>query len=235
MKHTMTKKLLLTCVLLSSTSLLAQENSELEKKLDALNIPDDKVTNVLSEDKLYIVNTRYSSLVNRHELTLQGANNFTADSHLSTQQAALAYRYHLNSTWSAGLRYTRYSNKLTDAGKRLFEDKKMLPDTDFALNSQELFVNYNTIYGKLRWTEDTVVYFDQYIALGGGKIKLASGSKNLAFADLGFSFWLGNHASARVGFKNEFYKQTQLTGARSIHNGVGYIEFGYLFGSGDRG
>lgn len=231
----MTKKLLIACTLLSGQALYAQENNELEKKLDALNIPDDKVTTVLSEDKLYIVNTRYSSLVNRHELTLQGGNNFTADSHLSTQQTALSYRYHLNSDWSAGARYSRYSNKLTSAGKRLFDDKKMLPDTDFALDSQELFVNYNTIYGKLRWNADTVVYFDQYIALGGGKIKLASGKKNLAFADLGLSFWLGNHMSTRVGFKNEFYQQKQLTGSRNIHNGVGYIEFGYLFGSGDRG
>ncbi len=230
-----TKKILLAAALISSMKAFAQESSELEKKLDALNIPDDKVTKVLSEDKLYIVNTRYSSLVNRHEFTLQGANNFTADSHLSTQETALSYRYHLNSTWSTGLRYTRYTNKLTDAGQRLFDDKKILPDTDYAMNGQELFLNFNTIYGKLRWTENTVVYFDQYIALGGGRVKLASGKKNMGFADLGFSFWLGSHGSARVGMKNEFYKQTQLTGARNIHNGIGYIEFGYLFGSGDRG
>lgn len=227
-----------TCVLLllaSTTTVFGQESNELEKKLDALNIPDDKVTNVLSEDKLYIVNTRYSSLVNRHEVTLQGANNLTADSHLSTQQVALAYRYHLNSNWSFAARYNRYSNKLTSAGQRLFDDKKILPDTDFAKDSQELFVNYNTIYGKLRWSENTVVYFDQYVALGGGKIKLASGGTNLAFLDLGLSFWIGNNMSSRAGFKNEFYNQKQRSGERSVHNGVGYIEFGYLFGSGDRG
>ena len=220
--------------LLSSVALRAQEN-ELEKKLDALNIPDDKVTNVLSEDKLYVVNTRYSSLVNRHEVTLQGANNFTADSHLSTQEAALSYRYHINSNWSLGLRYTRYTNKLTPAGKTLYENKQIVPDTDYALNGQELFVNYNTIYGKLRWTADTVVYFDQYIALGGGNVNLASGAKTLLFADLGLSFWIGNHMSSRIGFKNEFYKQHSLYGDRNIHNGVGYLEIGYLFGSGDRG
>jgi outer membrane beta-barrel protein len=231
----MTKYLILLATLLSSFALFAQDSSELEKKLDALNIPDDKVTSVISEDKLYIVNTRYSSLVNRHEVTVLGANNFTADSHLSTQQIALSYRYHINSSWALGARYTRYSNKLTDAGQLLFNDKKVVPDTDYAKNGKELFVNFNTIYGKLRWTADTVVYFDQYIALGGGKVQLASGDKNLVFADLGLSFWLGNHGSARVGFKNEFYKQTQLSGPRNIHNGIGYIEFGYLFGSGDRG
>ncbi|PIP93747.1 MAG: hypothetical protein COW00_07635 [Bdellovibrio sp. CG12_big_fil_rev_8_21_14_0_65_39_13] len=230
----MMKKILLALFVLSS-SVMAQEATELEKKLDALNIPDDKVTPVLSEDKLYVVNTRYSSLVNRHELTLQGANNFTADSHLSTNQAAASYRYHINSKWSLGLRYTRYSNELTAAGKKLFEDKQILPDTDFAKNGQEAYVSYNTIYGKLRWSQDTVVYFDQYVALGGGKVELASGKKNMAFADLGLAFWLGKHMSTRVGFKNEFYKQSQRNGDRSIHNGMGYLEIGYLFGSGDRG
>ena len=34
----------------------------LGKKLDDLRIPDDTVSSVLSEDQLYVVNTRYSSL-----------------------------------------------------------------------------------------------------------------------------------------------------------------------------
>lgn len=221
--------------LLLTTNLVFAQSSELESKLDALNIPDDKVTTVLSEDQLYVVNDRYSSLRNRHEFTLMGANNFTADSHLSTQSAGLSYRYHINAKWSLGARYNRYSNSLTTAGKSLFDSQKILPDTDYAYNSKELFVNYNTIYGKLRWTEDTIVYFDQYVALGGGKIKLSSGVKNLMFADLGFSFWIGNHMSARFGVKNEFYTQTQKSGERNIHNTNGYLEFGYLFGEGDRG
>lgn len=229
------KKILYTLSLLLSSQVFAQGASDLEKKLDMLNIPDDKVTNVISEDKLYVLNTRYSSLVNRHELTLAGGNNFTADSHLSTQQTALSYRYHINSTWSLGGRYTYYTNKLTTAGQSLFNNRQILPDTDYAKGGKELFVNFNTIYGKLRWTQDTVVYFDQYISLGGGKLTLASGDKNLAFADLGFSFWLGKHMSTRIGIKNEFYTQSQLSGERSIHNGIGYLELGYLFGSGDRG
>ena len=178
------KKLVIGLTLLSSTVALAQSSSELEKKLESLSIPDDKVTTVLSEDKLYVLNNRYSSLINRHELTVAGANNFTADSHLVTQQAALSYRYHINSKWSLGARYTRYTNKLSSAGQILFNNKSIIPDTDFAMNGQELFVNYNTIYGKLRWSEDSVVYFDQYISLGGGKVKLSSGDKNLALADI---------------------------------------------------
>ncbi len=229
------KTLFFIAAITSSLNAFAQSSSELEMKLDALNVPDDKVTPILSDDKLYVVNTRYSSLINRHEIGLMGANNFTSDSHLTTQNVSGTYRYHINGKWGLGLRYSRYTNKLTSAGEKLFSDKKILPDTDYALNSKEIFVNYNTVYGKLRLTEDSVVYFDQYASLGAGKIKLASGEKNIYSLDLGFSFWLGQHGSSRLGIKNEFYKQQQLSGARNVHNVVGYLELGYLFGSGDRG
>jgi len=229
------KNFLIASLITVSFSSFAQSSSELELKLDALNVPDDKVTPVISEDKLYVVNTRYSSLINRHEIGLMGANNFTSDSHLTTQNVSGTYRYHINGKFGLGLRYSRFTNKLTSAGQKLFADKKILPDTDYALNSKEIFVNYNTIYGKLRLTEDSVVYFDQYASLGAGKIKLASGEKNVFSLDLGFAFWLGQHGSSRFGLKNEFYKQQQLSGARNVHNVVGYLELGYLFGSGDRG
>lgn len=213
----------------------AKEERALDKKLDDLLIPDDKVTPVLSQDKFYVVNTRYSSLINRHEFTLQGAHNFTADSHLDVKQAALSYRYHLNSKWSFGLRYNRYTNELTSAGQKLLDDKQIVPDQDFAYNSQEIFATYNTIYGKLRWSADTVVYFDQYISLGAGQIELASGKTNHGMLDLGLAFWLGQNASMRFGLKNEFYNQQQLSGERFMHNAMGYLEIGYLFGEGDRG
>jgi outer membrane beta-barrel protein len=228
----------LKCIFLSlllGTSLFAEEKTALENKLDGLLLPDDKVTPVLTKDKFYIINTRYSSLVNRHEVTLQGAHNFTADSHLDVKQAALSYRYHLNSKWSFGLRYNRYTNKLTTTGEKLLENQQIVPDQDFAYNSQEIFATYNTIYGKLRWSSDTVVYFDQYISLGAGQLELASGDVNHGLADLGLAFWIGNHFSMRVGVKNEFYNQEKRTGSEFTHNAMGYMEIGYLFGEGDRG
>jgi len=207
------KNLFLVIGLTGSFSICAAESGEvskLENKLDALSIPDDRVTPLLSQDQLYIVNTRYSSLINRHEVGLQGGHNFTADSHLDNKDIALTYRYHLNSDWSFGLRYTKYQNKLTGAGQRLFDDQKLLPDTDYAKKATEIFATYNTIYGKLRWSKDTVVYFDQYISLGAGQMDLASGKTNHGLLDLGLSFWIGKHMSTRVGFKNEFYNQRQL-------------------------
>lgn len=229
------KKVLLVCLLLSFNVLAKEEaKSALESKLNSLNIPSDKVTPVVSEEKLYAVNQRYSSLKNRHEFTLLGANNFNADSHLDTRVGGATYRYHISGKWSLGVRYQEYENVLSSAGTKLFDSGFILPDTDYATKSSGGFVNYNTFYGKLRFSEDTIVYFDNYVALGYGKIALASGEVQYYNADLGFSFWFGKHLSTRVGVNNEFYTQNRINGKSNVHHAMGYIEIGYLFGEGSR-
>ena len=206
----------------------------LDSKLDALNIPDDKVTPLVSEDKLYIVNTRYSSLVNRHEFTIGGARDFMADSHLDTQQATATYRYHIDSKFSLGLRHTMFNNELSASGKSLYNDINYIPDSDYSVKSTELFGTYNLFYGKLRISSSRVLYFDQYITLGYGTVELLSMETSTYSADLGVAMWIGKNYSARVGFKNDFYKQQKLNGNENAHNMMGYVEFGYLFGEGNR-
>ena len=224
---------LLAISALNAQEAQVSEESELEEKLRELHIPDDEVSPTLSEDQLHVVNTRYSSLINRHEISLQGTHNFTSESHLRVRQAALSYRYHLNDRWSFGLRYVRHSNKLSEDGRFLLDDQKIVPDTDYALNAREIFASYNTIYGKMRLSQRRVLYFDQYISLGAGQTKLASDQTPHAFLDLGFAFWLSRWGSLRVGMKNEIYEQVKRSGEEFRYNAMGYLEFGYLFGLGN--
>ena len=202
--------------------------ASLDEKLDSLNIPDDKVTDLLSEENLISVTGRYSSLRKRHELTIKGAHNFMADSHLQTRQVGASYRYHINSRFSLGASYTEYENKLTSAGKRLFDEQRLLPDSDFAVKSADGFINFNTVYGKFRLTSKQVVYFDHYIALGYGHIDLVAGETQSYNLDTGLSFWIGKHASFRLGVKNEFYRQRKINESKNVQNSMGYIELGYL-------
>lgn len=41
--------------------------------------------------------------------------------------------------------------------------------------------------------------------------------------------------SSRFGIKNEFYSQKKVSGDADAYNAMGYVEFGYLFGEGNRG
>lgn len=225
-------KFLLIALIVSGAAFAAED--AMVKNLEALSIPDNQISPTISKTKLFVLNERYSSLSNRHEVTLMGGNNFSADSHLIQRQGGLTYRYHINPKWSLGLRHTEYDTRLSSAGQRLLDESAILPDTDYAKDSNEVFGNYNLFYGKMRMSQKTVIYFDQYVALGAGKINLASGSTNLAVADLGVAFWIGKQMSARIGLRNEFYKQETRAGNKNVYNADGYLEFGYLFGEGSR-
>lgn len=219
-------------LLVTSTSVIAQ--TDLTKKLDDLRIPDDKVSPMVTEDNLYIVNKRYSSLVNRHEVSLAGANNFSSVSHIDNTALTAAYRYHINSTFSLGIKYSDYYNELTPAGEKLYKEEKILPDTDFAYKSTSAFLGVNTFYGKMRLTDETIIYFDQYVNLGYGDIELSrNGVQKMINVDLGFVFWGGKHISTRIGLNNEFYSQRKVDGLSNVHNMMGYFEVGYLFGEGN--
>lgn len=221
-------------VALSSLCLASYAADGLEKQLESLNIPSDKVTPLVTEEDLYAVNERYSSLNKRHEFTLFGAHDFAADSHMDSKQTGLTYRFHFNSRWSVGARYTEYFNQLTQAGEALYDSEKLLPDSDFAIKSTDAFISYNTVYGKLRLTSDTIVYFDQYISLGYGNVALSKGETQMYLLDLGLAFWIGKKMSARFGVKNEFYTQQKVNGDDNVHNAMGYLEIGYMFGEGSR-
>lgn len=203
-------------------------SSELDTKLDALNIPSDKITPLLSNDDLVSVTGRYSSLNKRNEITLKGAHNFSSDSHIQTRQVGVGLRRHINSKWSFGINYTEYENSLTSAGKKLFDDQRILPDTDYAIKSVDGLISYNTVYGKIRLTEKQIVYFDHFLAVGYGHIDLASGQNQLYTLDTGFVFWVGKNASLRFGVKSEFYRQKKLQESKNAVNTMGHVEIGYL-------
>ncbi len=222
------KKIILSLLILQSPSFLAKDS--LEEKLEQLNIPSHKVTPVVSKDKLYVVNTRYSGLVKRHEVSFFGANNFNADGHLVTKQGGVAYRYHFNDKWELGARYGRYSNQLSQSGQTLLNEYSLLPDSDYSVSSMTLFTSYNTVYGKVRMTKESVLYFDQFISLGVGRMETAIGNQLMLVGDLGLSFWLGKNFSARFGLNNELYNREQRGNKKLIHNVMGYVEMGLLFG-----
>jgi outer membrane beta-barrel protein len=221
-------KYLLLLALISSSAFA----SDLQDKLKKLNIPDDKIAPLVTKDKLYTINKRYSSLTNRHEVSTFYGNNFTADSHIVSSQMGATYRYHIDPSFSVGIRYSEMANDLSESGKTLFRENARIVDTDFANNSTDVFMNFNFLYGKLAIGNSRVVYFDQYMALGVGSIDLASGVQSFATVDIGLAFWLGKNYSARFGVKNEMYTQRTRVESKRRNNAIGYMGIGYLFGEG---
>jgi outer membrane beta-barrel protein len=220
-----------TIIFLSSLTFATGAGAtQLESDLSSLAIPSDRGAVSVAKDKLYAIQGRYAPLSRRHELALSLGKNFNQDGHLDSNQWGGLYRYHINDSWALGLNHFRMNNELSASGQKLLDDKGVIPDRDYIKSQTDVMAEYNLFYGKLRFNMNQVTYFDQYIALGAGQVELGRGTATAAVADIGLAFWLGKKGSARMGVKNDFYKEENLNGSTNVHNMVGYFAFGYLLG-----
>lgn len=217
-------------VILFSAAAQAAE-MPLDQELQQLALPDNQLNPAADSEKLYAVQTRYAPLTHRHEITLGGANNFTGDSFLTSQQVDLTYRFHLNDKWYLGLTGSYVMNSFTESGNRLIESQKRVPDIAYAKFRGDLMLGYNLFYGKFRLSMDQVFYFDQYIAIGPGMVVLNSGNSIAAVADVGFVLWLGKMASLRIGLKDYFFNEKRNLSSGMVHNLLGHVDVGIVLGN----
>lgn len=225
------KKTFLALTLLSfATAQAATTSTPLEKELDTLAVPADTAMVSTAKDKLYAIQTRYSPLAGRNEFAVTGGKNFNQDGSVDSNQYGAIYRYHMTDKWAVGMNYYKMNNTLSSSGKKLVNEKGVLPDRDYVNHQIDAMVEYNLFYGKMRFSPEKVVYFDQYWGVGAGQVTLGNSTTTAAVLDLGIAFWMGHRGSLRMGLKNDFYKEKNLNGTTSVHNMVGYLAFGFLFG-----
>lgn len=200
----------------------------LEEQLKALD-SGNQAPVAANREKLYAVQSRYLPLKFKSEFSAGGASNLTADSFLRTQQLEVAYRFHFNDRWSLGVAHAWVDNKFKSDADNLKTTNGAVPDVPYAITRTDLTVEYNVFYGKFRWSAETVSYFDQYIALGGGNVAQNTGTSSAIVADVGFAFWLGQWGSARLGLKDYYYKEEYRSGAQNTQNIHAHLDLGYLF------
>ena len=222
------KKLIVATLFLSSAAFGA--TATLDSELDSLAIPADKGITSTASDKVFAIQSRFSPLANRHELGFSAGKNLNIDGHLESNQWGGLYRYHITDRWAMGLNYFKVNNELSSSGKKLVNDRGILPDRDYLKSQTDVMAEYNLFYGKMRFDLEKVVYFDQYIAVGAGSAQLGSGNATAYVLDAGFAFWFGKRGGARIGLKNDFYTEKNLNGSTNVHNMVGYLSFSLLLG-----
>ena len=133
-------------------------------------------------------------------------------------------------SWSLGIAGGQVFNSLTETARLLMERDGIVPDAAYAKYRANLEVAANTFYGKFRLGTDSVLYLDQYIALGGGVVGLNRGSASMATLDAGFAFWMGRGGVVRVGLKDHFYRETRELSTAMTHHWLGHIELGWMPG-----
>ncbi len=229
------KYLLTLLLLIGSVNSFAEETTpakkSLEEQLEELNLPANQAPGAVSKDKLYSVQMRYVPLIGAHEVSLSAGNDFQTDGHLTTRQAGLHYRYHINDKWSFIGNYVKVFNELNNSGKILLEEEKLVADSDYLMSQADIGAEYNMFYGKFRLGSHSVFYFDQYWGLTAGMVELRRGATPIVGLDAGLAFWFGKRLSLRTGLKNHVFETTSGTGTKAYNrNMVGYLQLGYLMG-----
>jgi outer membrane beta-barrel protein len=220
------KQLLITALILVSSQAFAA-NGNLEDDLKSLDV-QEAVPNQVSKEKLYSIQSRATSLKGRIEILAGAAQNYTGNGFLQTQQVGGELQYHLNDEWSVGLGYSQVFNTFKSDADRLLQEQGVLPDVDYAKTRMEAKIQYNLFYGKFRFSQESVMYFDQYWAGGYAQNKLGSGDSNGPMGDVGFAFWVKSWGSIHLGLKDYYYTEKAALSKGAHHNIHGYMQVGYL-------
>jgi outer membrane beta-barrel protein len=217
----------------SAWSSTGSGETPLSEQLHSLDLPSNQAPVSLTDERLYAVQTRYSSLSSRPEITLLGANDFSGDGFMTIRDAGLGFRFHLSDRWDLGVQASRTYNSLNSSGQRLLAEQGLLPDAASARARAGAAATYHLFYGKFRLGMDQSLYFDQYVSLGAGQVWQELGKSPAGIADAGFVFWVGRKASIRLGMQDWYYKERRRMSTSNAHNFLGHLDIGYLFGGGE--
>jgi outer membrane beta-barrel protein len=204
--------------------------TDIEQQLQDLNLPTNQAPVGRSSEKIYSVQSRYVSVDRKSEVLVAGGKNFSADSFITSYEIDAAYRFHLNDRWHLTLGGGYVFNSLSSAGQKLNEMRRLVPDVAYVKYRGNLLAGYNLFYGKFRVSMDQVFYFDQYIAVGPGLVNMNTVTSPAAVADVGFVFWFGRSFNAQIGIRDYYYRQQRVISSSNVHDLMGHIDVGYLFG-----
>lgn len=221
------RSLLIASLLLVNVTAFAATRS-LERELKDLDVKDAVPSSKLSE-RIYAVQERATPLKLRPEITVAVAENFGGSGFLDTTQWSAEAFFHITDRWAAAAGYSRVSNHFTGAADNLLDKGGFLPDVDYAKSRLEARGVYNVFYGKFRFSRIQAFSFDQYVGLGVAQNSLRSGQSMGPVAEAGFAFWIGQHASVRLGAKDYYYREDRALSQGYSHNVHGYLQSGFLF------
>ena len=223
-------RILFLAALVARFCFAAASEGSVEERLERLRLPPNEPPAAVSREKLYAVQDRYTPLHWASEVSAGGSENFNSDGFLHSSELSLSYRMHFNDKWSVALSASYVFNSFSAAADHLLDTEGRYPDVTFTKGRGDLVLSYQLFYGKIRFSMDNVLYFDQYLSLGGGVVDMSRGTRSAAVGDIGFVFWLGKWGSLRAGLKDFYYEEPRAQDSHYVHSLLGHLDLGLLIG-----
>ncbi len=233
------KSLSLIFALFLSTTAFAQVEQEVDSfgGNEALYI---KAKALNPEVENEVVQNRFIERTNRFEIAPEFAGVFGGDSYNRTTNAGINVHYHINPSWSVGVKYNYSFNELTPEGKSMVEKASqassanpkdpnyLYPQIIYPKSETLGMVNWYPIVGKLSFGKWGVAHFDTYLMAGYGTMELSNGSSPTATAGMGLGFWINKNLTTRLEYRAQQYKAEYYNKTEDMMTGVGSVQMGWM-------
>lgn len=187
-----------------------------------------------------VIQNRFVERTHRFELAPELSGVSGGDAYNRTTNAGLNVHYHINPSWSVGLKYNYAFNTLTPEGKAMVEKASqaaatnpkdpnyLYPQVIYPKSETLALVNWYPIVGKLSFGKYGVAHFDTYLLAGYGSLELSSGSSAATTLGVGMGFWLNKNLTTRLEYRGQQYKAEYYNKTENMMTGVGSVQMGWM-------
>ncbi|WII73612.1 outer membrane beta-barrel domain-containing protein [Bdellovibrio sp. 22V] len=187
-----------------------------------------------------VVQNRFMTRTNRFEIAPEMAGVFGGDSYNNTNNVGVNVHYHINPTWSVGVKYSYSFNELTPEGKSMVEKANqaaaanpkdpsyLFPQVVYPKSELLGLVNWYPIVGKLSFGKWGVAHFDTYLTAGYGQMELSNGSSPAATAGLGLGFWVNRNLTTRLEYRVQQYTAEYYQKTENLMTSVASVQVGWM-------
>lgn len=194
----------------------------------------DQLSGGSNREKFYVVQSQKSGNVGVYDLAIGAGVNATGDVNVKSTDTIFRAKYHASNRFFVSLASNQVKNQFNVSAQRRITEDHIYPDVGFVTARNDLSFGYNLIYGKARFTKDTVFFFDQYASLGVGLIEQTDTRHSYVtpaiVGDLGISFWFARRVSLAVGGKTYRFHETRIATSSGANHVIGYANVGVLLG-----
>lgn len=234
----MMKSLLILALLASSTA-FAQVEQELDSfgGNEALYMKAKALNPEVESD---VVQNRFSQRTNRFELAPEFSGVFGGDAYNRTTNAGINVHYHINPSWSVGVKYNYAFNNLTPEGQSMVDKASkaaaenpkdpnyLFPQVIYPKSETLALVNWYPVVGKLSFGKLGVAHFDTYLLAGYGNIELSNNTTSEATLGVGMGFWINKNLTTRLEYRAQQYKAEYYDKTQDMLTGVGSVQMGWM-------
>lgn len=229
---------LIVALFLSSTAF-----AQVEQELDSFGGNEAlymKAKALNPEVENEVVQNRFSERTNRFEIAPEFSGVFGGDAYNRTTNAGVNVHYHINPSWSVGVKYNYSFNNLTPEGKSMVDKASqaaaenpkdpnyLFPQVIYPKSETLGLVNWYPVVGKLSFGKLGVAHFDTYLMAGYGSIELSNASTPVATMGVGLGFWINKNLTTRLEYRAQQYKAEYYDKTEEMLTGVGSVQMGWM-------